>query len=279
MALPDLSSSMYVAQLRFIQFLHEGSECRNPDTLVKYFIPIRWRLRGAWLSRKKLSELRADPFYYYLVARTKHYDQVVSDAVSNAIQRIVSVGAGSDTRPYRFMELFRSKDVKIMECDQEEAIYEKQRIARRFGPSDRIDYLPIDLNADSWPDFAKSLGDGTAPKTLVLIEGVSPYINDSSFPRFLRLLATKLPEDSLIAYDFKIRGIKDDFGRNERTQRPFRLSSASDEVAAFHRTNGLLLDGMELSSELCARLLPAVAKSGATLFKEDGLVQLRVKRS
>ena len=105
MALPDLSSSMYVAQLRFIQSLHESPERRNPDTFVQYFIPLIQRLRGVWVSRKKLSSLRADPFYYYLVARTIYYDHLINEAVSTGVRRIVSIGAGSDTRAYRFVQL------------------------------------------------------------------------------------------------------------------------------------------------------------------------------
>jgi methyltransferase (TIGR00027 family) len=270
---------MYVAQLRFIQSVHESPERRNPDMLVQHFIPIVQRLRGTWLSRKKLSRLRADPFYYYLLARTKHYDQAVNDAVSDGVQRIVSVGAGSDTRAYRFMQLLHSKGVRVLECDQPQAIYEKQRIAKRLGRFDHVDYFSIDLNDDSWPELDRSLGDCTGPKTLVLIEGVSPYVNDSSFTRFLLLLATKLSAGSHVAYDFKIRGVKDDFGRVGRTQRPFRLSSESDEVAAFHEANGFRLERTELSSELCSRLLPGLAESGAPLFSEDALVRLEVDRS
>jgi methyltransferase (TIGR00027 family) len=276
MALPDLSSSMYVAQLRFIQSRHESAERRNPDSLVRYFIPMIQRLRGAWVSRKKLSRLRADPFYYYLVARTVYYDQVVKETVSDGVRRIVSIGAGSDTRAYRFVRLLHDRGVKVVECDQPEAIFEKRRIASRLGLFGHVEYLPIDLNADSWPEFAGLLGNRSGPKTLVLMEGVSPYINDSSFRQFLFLLSSNLSRDSYVAYDYKLRGIKDDFGLTERTQRPFRLSSKRDEVAAFHEEHGLVLDNMELSSEMCARLLPGVASSGAALFGEDGLVRLAV---
>jgi len=36
---------------------------------------------------------------------------------------------------------------------------------------------------------------------------------------------------------------------------------------------------MELSSELCARLLPDLDGSATSLFNEDGLVRLRVVRT
>ena len=77
MALPNLSNSMYVAHLRYIQTMYELGERRNPDTLVRHFIPLLQRMRSAWLSRAELASLREDPFYYYLVARTKYYDTLL----------------------------------------------------------------------------------------------------------------------------------------------------------------------------------------------------------
>jgi methyltransferase (TIGR00027 family) len=277
MALPNLSKSMDIAHLRYIQSIHESPQRRNPDALVRHFIPILARLRTAWLGGKELSKLRADPFYYYLVARTKYYDQVVKEAVSSGLQQIVNVGCGSDTRAYRFARLLCSKNVKVLECDQPEVIHAKKQLARRWPCFDHVEYLPIDLNDDPWPELEHWLGNRTRPKALVLMEGVSPYINSSNFGKFLVLLATRLSPGSHVAYDFKIRGVHDNFGRVGRVEGPFRLSRASDEVAAFHEVHGLRLEHMELSSELCARLLPGLAESAAALFSEDGLVRLQVK--
>jgi methyltransferase (TIGR00027 family) len=277
MGLPDLSNSMYVAHLRYIQSIHESPQRRNPDTLVRHFIPILARLRTAWLGREELSKLRADPFYYYLVARTKYYDQVFNEAVSDGVRQIVNVGCGSDTRAYRFKHFLCSKGVKVLECDQPNAIHAKQQVAKRWRCFDYVEYLPIDLNNDTWPELEHWLADRTRTKALVLIEGVSPYVNGSNFGQFLVLLATRLPPGSHVAYDFKIRGVHDDFGRVGRIQEPFRLSQASDEVATFHEAHGFRLEHMELSSELCARLLPGLANSALTLFSEDGLVRLQVK--
>ena len=144
---------------------------------------------------------------------------------------------------------------------------------------DHVEYLSIDLNDDAWPGLERWLGDRSGSKTLVLMEGVSLYVNNSTFGQYLWLLAAKLSAGSHIAYDFKLRGVNDDFGRDRRTQRPFRLSRANRDVVNFHEAHGLRLDRMELSSELCVRLLPALAASPAALFSEDALVQLQVKCS
>jgi methyltransferase (TIGR00027 family) len=268
---------MYVARLRYIQSIHEAAERRNPDALVRHFIPALQRWRSAWLGRRELSKLRKDPFYYYLLARTKYYDQVVSDAVAEGVQQIVSIGCGTDTRSFRFLRLLKSKRVTVLECDQPKAIRIKRRMATRWRDADHVEYLSIDLNDEaSWPDLERWLK-GRPGKTLVMMEGVSPYVNDDAFERFLLVLARQLAIGSFVAYDFKVQGANDNFGREDGILRPFRLSRSRDQVAAFHGAFGLHLEHMESSAELCARLLPASRESHASPFMEDGLVRLGVE--
>lgn len=276
MKLPSLSSSMYVARLRYIQSIREPLERRNPDTLVRHFIPFVERWRAAWSTRATLARLRAEPFYYYLIARTRHYDAVITEAVAEGVKRIVMVGCGSDTRAYRFQTLLRSQGVKVLECDQVEAIHIKEQMARRWHPADYVEYLAIDLNEEKWPKLERWLGGRTGPKTLVMLEGVCGYINDRNYRLFLQLLAGILPVGSQLAYDYKIRGIKDDFGRVGRTEIPFRLSDSRAEVEAFHQAYGLRLGSMELGSQLCTRLLPGLNGDGTTVFQEDALLRLQI---
>jgi methyltransferase (TIGR00027 family) len=278
MKLPNLSNSMSVAHLRCIQSIHEPPDRRNPDTLVRRFIPLLERWRAARLSHEELARLRKDPFYYYLVARTKYYDEVFHDAVFDCVQRVVSVGCGSDTRAYRFRRLLRSHGVTVLECDQPEIIAAKRRMAKWWRHLDHIEYLPIDLNDGAWPELERSLRARTDSKALVLMEGVSPYVDERAFGRFLQLLSTTLFPGSHVAYDFKIRGANDSFGRAGRTERPFRLSRDTNEVNVFHAAHGLRLERLELSSVLCARLLPGVVEPNVPLFDEDGLVRLQVAR-
>lgn len=267
--MPNLNGSLVVARLRYSQSVHEPPDLQNPDTLVKYFIPLldRWRCR--WTS----VGLRVNqyPFYYYLLARTKYYDQVFVNATYCGVQQIINIGSGTDTRAYRFSHVLKSKGIRVVECDQAEAIRAKQRLAKRLGHFDHVEYLPLDLNDDGWPELERRLA-ATQAKSLVLMEGVSPYVSESSFSRFLAFLADRLSADSRIAYDFKICDADDDFCR---TKALFRLPSASDKIASFHARHRYRLEHIELSAELSTRLLPNLVDLGTTLYCEDGLVQLK----
>lgn len=276
MKLPNLSYMMSVGQLRYIQSVYEPAEYRNPDALVREFLPRlqRWNchLRGIVLR----SRLRAQPFYYYVLARTKYYDAVYADAIASGVKQVVNIGCGSDTRAYRFSQLLNRHGVKALECDQLDAINVKQIIAKRNWPVNHVEYLPIDLNAPSWPEFEHWLERHRGTDMLVMMEGVSPYVNEDAFRRFLGLLAAALGPGSRVAYDYKLRGITEEFGRSERTQVPFRLSADRREVATWHDALGFRLGHFESSADLTLRLFPALAGTPAPLFGEDVLIDLRL---
>lgn len=269
MSLPDLSYMMNVGQLRYIQARFETSQYRNPDSLVGEFLSFRQRLSCFLRGRLFRDRLRANPFYSYVLARTLYYDQVFLDAIARSVTCIINIGCGGDTRAYRFADLLVRNGVNVVECDQSEAIHQKQLIARRCWPTKHVRYLPLDLNGSDWTEFLQLVKGLKQAPILVMMEGVSPYIGRASFGEFLHALSRELNPGSLLAYDFKIAGAADDFGRSSLVPQPFRLRAVNHEVAAYHQALGLGLQHMELSTELVQRLLPGIP----ALFGEDCLLQ------
>ena len=267
-------NSRLVAEWRHIQSIHETGALRNPDTVVGRMLPARRRWRCAWLRDEALATLRADPFYYYLVARTKYYDAVFAAAIANGFARIVNVGCGSDTRAHRFADLLIGHRVHVLECDRPADIAEKVRRVHRWPGQRLVAYAPIDLHDAAWPALEAWLG-AKATKTLVIMEGVSPYVEREAFDRFLRFLAARLPDGSRLAYDFKFRGVADGFGGVEPGRDLFRLGRPPHDLVAYHEARGFAVDHLEESNRLQRRLLPA---TGAAQFSEDGLVQVTAAR-
>jgi methyltransferase (TIGR00027 family) len=275
LTLPNLSNSIGVAKLRYIQSVCEEPEYRNPDTLVREFLspPLRRlsRLQG-WLQ---LGKLQSRPFYHYLIARTIHYDQVFIDAIRNNSRYIVNIGCGGDTRAYRFAEELKQRKVKVLECDQPQSIAVKQELAVRKWSIKHVRYIPIDLNDDaSWSSLADWLAEMSSA-VLVIMEGVSCYIEEEQFRRFLGFLAGKLHAGSRVAYDYKIRDIGYDLASTGRCK--FALPALKDDVVAYHEALGYNLDEMALSSDLASRLLPKLGRN-ISLFEEDCLLTLTVER-
>ena len=272
MKLPNLSYMMSVAELRYIQAHLEKPAYRNPDQFVGAFLSVRARLRCLLRGTVFLSRVRANPFYPYVLARTKHYDQVFAGALDAGVRCIVNIGCGSDTRAHRFARTLADKGVTVVECDQQQAIRVKREIAERAWPQDRVEYMALDLNDGAWPEFEKLLSAHEGARILVMLEGVSPYISTTTFEAFLRLLATRLAAGSRLAYDFKLAGVAEDFGRSARSDKPFRLPGNSAEVAAYHQALGYRMVSFASSAELSRRSMP----DSKAVFEEDALVELEI---
>lgn len=273
MTLPDSSNLMTVGEWRYIQSIHEPPELRNPDSLVRFFLPWPRRLRVRWLRGDALAALRRNRFFTYLVARTRHYDAVFHAAASQDVRHIINIGCGTDTRPFRFRSDVERRGVSILDCDQPEVIKARERIVRRWNLP-RLEFLPLDLNDQAWPEFERWLADRLTGRACVVMEGVSPYVHSERFSAFLELLARSLPAGSRVAYDFKREGVDDSFGSDDRTARLFRLPWATEAIAEYHTKRGYRLDQIEASEDLMTRLIPNVVSSGRPLFRDDGLVQI-----
>jgi methyltransferase (TIGR00027 family) len=274
-ALPDLSNLMGIAKLRYIQSIFEPSKWRNPDTLIGDFLPAPVRWLSLMQGRLQLSKLRSRPFFYYLIARTKYYDQAFTDAIRTNIHCIINIGAGTDTRAYRFSATLRAINAKVIECDQRELISAKERLAKSRGNAEHVAYLPIDINSESWSELGSLLSQLHSP-VLVMLEGVSPYIYADAFDHFLRFIADKTAPGTRVAYDYK-RAHGDGIDSAAGSKELFRLSTNRAEIIRYHETLGYRVDHLELSHELTSRLLPDLPRE-ANSFVEDGLLQLTVSR-
>src|SRR5260370_39779411 len=128
MSLPASSYLVNVGQLRYIQALCEPADSRNPDALVGALLSPAQRLAGRVRGALFLRRLRANPFYHYLVARTRYYDQLFLDAVGDSVACIVNIGCGADTRAYRFARLLEAEALTGLECDPPPAIFVKREL-------------------------------------------------------------------------------------------------------------------------------------------------------
>ncbi|MEQ1871633.1 MAG: SAM-dependent methyltransferase [Vicinamibacterales bacterium] len=277
MWLPSFSNSMYVAWLRHLQCVHEDPDRRNPDTLVSRFFPWRDRLRARLLPKHELARLRRDPFYYYVLARTRYYDAVTKGALAEGVRTIVAIGSGSDTRAYRFGQELSAKHVTFIEADQAGAVAVKERMTSRWRRGRDVRFVPIDLHDAEWPALFDALGSNASQRALVFLEGVTPYVHAPDMHRFFTVLSARLAPESEIAYDGKLLGANDSLGRTDRATDPFRVPATPDAARALHDAHGLHLDAFERSDALSVRLVPRWPPE-VRPFAEDVLLRLRVRR-
>ena len=227
MNLPNLSYMMSVGELRYIQSRFEKGAAKNPDDLVGGFLPWSKRL-GCWMrGTLLLPKLRANPFYAYLNARTKYYDQVFARRARaldhpHRQHRLRQRHAGPAVRRPVASAPRRGAGVRSRAGHPGQGAARAPTVgrlpARRVSPP-----RPRGRGLARARGVARS---GGATPTLVMLEGVSPYVRQDAFAAFLRLLSSKLHPASALAYDYKLRGVADDFGGAPGSGR-FRLSAES----------------------------------------------------
>ena len=160
-----------------------------------------------------------------------------------------------------------------VECDQPEAIREKQHLAQRYFGAEHVEYLDVNLNLGAWANLEGWLDRHRADVGLVMLEGVSPYIERRRFEQLLRMLAGALHPSSVLAYDYKVTGVDDRFGA-QSGEPVWRLSREQPATEVLHRDLGFRLLRFENSIDLTSRLPLRRVPDEVNLFNEDVLLQL-----
>jgi O-methyltransferase involved in polyketide biosynthesis len=275
MLLPDRHYLASVGQLRYTQATYERGGLRNPDRHVAKLLSPAERIYADLNGKLRLDIIRRRPFYAYLLARTKFYDDFFRTQLPPRCKNLINIGAGTDTRAHRFREFLDSADIDLLECDLDAAIERKRARARRAWTAGRIHYQAIDLNATSWPRLEAWLKARRDGGCRVMMEGVSPYIEISRFPAFLKFLAHSLSLGCRVAYDFKVAGANDALGRSVNVREGFRLPRDRAAIAAFHQGLGFAVRQLVFSDELTRQTIAAAELPSSTVFDQDGLVVLR----
>jgi methyltransferase (TIGR00027 family) len=112
-----------------------------------------------------------------VVVRTSAIDRLIGEALKTGVERIVNLGAGLDTRPYR-MKL--PPQTRWMEIDFPSMVQWKDEILAGHTPACTLERIGMDLSDRARRgELFKALG-STSPKTLLIAEGVMPYLSNET---------------------------------------------------------------------------------------------------
>ena len=155
--------------------------------------------------------------------------------MAEGISRVVIVGAGMDTRPYRMPELAAAR---VWEFDLPEVqAGKKAALTRALGAlPPHVRYLPLDLNE---PDAAEALAEAGTDRTLLICEAVSMYVGADAVERVLGY-AGRLAPGSRVVMTY-LPGAEAGRSQNSRWSRRLRWRSTfePEELAGRLRAHGL----------------------------------------
>lgn len=269
------------ASLRAAGSSVRDEEVRNPDHLASRFIAFGPRLTTLVkvpvlrpLARRT-AERMSPGAYYYELARVKHIDGVLREELELGLEQLVILGAGFDTRAYRFADQLAS--VRVFELDHPVTAALKQaRVRKIFGMlPNHVTYVSSDLEREDLGLALKRAGYGVVATTLFIWSGVSFYLSAAAVDSVLEFVRRCSGPGSSIVFDYHYQGFTDGTGDYYGGREGRRRVEELGEPCVFGIDEGdlpLLLERHDM--ELVSDLGPAELE-GRYLIRSDGTVDGR----
>jgi methyltransferase (TIGR00027 family) len=176
------------------------------DNFAEYFLPFPLRfLIKTKRSRTRIVQKAPSGVYEFFIARTQYFDHLFTDALSKPIPQIVLLGAGYDTRAYRFGK--QNDNTRIFELDigtTQGRKIDLLKKAKIILPGN-VEFVSIDFNKDSLEEVLSKAGFDMYKYTLYLWEGVTYYLEPDSINTTLESIKRISNKGSAIAFDYLVK--------------------------------------------------------------------------
>jgi methyltransferase (TIGR00027 family) len=150
-----------------------------------------------------------------MLVRTRFIDEHLQDAMRAGAGQVVILGAGFDTRGYRFAELLQ--DRKVFEVDfHSTQEFKKRRLQEVLGSvPPHVVFVEIDFKREKVCDVLAAAGYREDQKTFFIWEGVSMYLTEDAVRSTLGTVGGAAPGSRLVM-DFTTRSLVDVMTRNPK---------------------------------------------------------------
>lgn len=194
------------AGFRAAEWIYPQNQRACSDQFAGHFVGLKFRLivSSKILTRIALGYVeRVMPnVQNSVVVRHRYIDDYLKDCIDAGIRQLVILGAGYDSRAYRFAEL--AEKVKVFEVDHPNTLRVKTQKVRRLLGSlpDHVVYVPVDLNSAKLGDVLFENGYSRHLRTLFIWEGVTVYLTDQGIDETLSFVSNNSGEGSSIIFDY-----------------------------------------------------------------------------
>ncbi len=197
-------TAMLIASLRALSCYEDDPRIRGEDYMAEMFLPDDKRIPlKTHELRPVIKKAIPEGLYEYVMARTKHFDELFLRFLNLPIPQIVLLGTGFDSRAYRFGDQINGS--MIYEVDTPAMQEMKQRILKGNDVRihNNIRYVSADLEKNEWFEALLRAGFQGSRQTLYIWEGVTFYLSVQSVETVLRLLKQQSASGSLLSFDYQ----------------------------------------------------------------------------
>lgn len=197
-------TAMATAFLRALASHDEREEVKGPDYLAELFLtedrkrPLKDPTIREWVMKNRITP----GMYEFMIARTAFFDYVVQQALRENVPQIVFLGAGYDSRPYRFKDLIQ--DTNIFELDAQPTQQRKKEILHQASVPipEQLVFVSINFQTDDLKDVLLGAGFNRDKKALFVWEGVTYYLSAEVVDSTLSFIRSNSPAGSSICFDY-----------------------------------------------------------------------------
>lgn len=188
------------------------------------------------------AEFRGPGVGGYLVARCRYIDDYLQYCIKDGIEQLVILGAGYDSRAYRFDEL--KGHVKVFEVDHPATQREKvEKVRKIFGKlPEHVVYVPVDFNVDKLETRLKESGYDERLKTLFIWEGVVYYLETEAVDDTLCFIAGHSRKGSSVIFDYTYSSVINGTYRHPEISSMKRYNVLTGEGLIFGIEEGKIAD-------------------------------------
>jgi methyltransferase (TIGR00027 family) len=204
------STAEGAAAIRAAGTTERDPRLRGPDRLAARFVGSRLKptaLVKVPLLRRlapRLAERLVPGSYWFELARVKHMDALLREALAAGTRQLVILGAGFDTRAYRFADQLAG--VATFEVDHPiTASIKRARVEELFGrlPA-HVRYVELDFNGGDLTGALRAAGYRQDLPAFVIWSGVTAYLEPLGVDAVLRWFAGSAPGSSIV-FDYAYR--------------------------------------------------------------------------
>jgi methyltransferase (TIGR00027 family) len=198
------STAGYTCFSRACATREQDTRFRGPDYLAEIFMPPipNILLNVPFLRKLCMRKLFPTGIHEYVLARTRVFDAVFVDALESGFSQIVLLGAGMDTRAFRFQE--KNRGATIFDLDIHATQRYKREVLERkkIAPPAGLVFAPIDFNKQRLADVLAEAGYREGQQTLFLWEGVTMYLEAEAVDGTLAFIRNSAAEGSIVVFDY-----------------------------------------------------------------------------
>jgi methyltransferase (TIGR00027 family) len=245
-------TALNVAICRAIAAREERTEIKGPDSMAELFLPeeVKKHFQNAASIKSVIERGISSALYAYIIARTAFFDEVVKKALEKGIPQIVFLGAGYDTRAYRFRQLI--KNTRIFEMDIQSTQQRKLKLLADAGISipEQLSFVTINFKTEKIGTALEKKGYNRSFQTLFIWEGVSYYLAEEAINEALQFVRDCSASGSAICFDYMTEKME-----SVHAGEPFRFWIAPDKIKAFFAERGLTVKEYLDNNEMEKRYL------------------------